>query len=122
MKRLAAPLLALIAGCSTAPVADVLDWLKPARLGPEKTPPYGGVCTPTPAGSPATLAPAPAPAVIPPPTSAPAAVLPPPPPAALGVSRGPLPPPDTTPAAATIAPPLPASGPGGLAPDSAPPR
>jgi hypothetical protein len=34
-------------GCSTAPCADLLDWLAPGRiqLGPQDRP-YGGVCLP----------------------------------------------------------------------------
>ena len=44
-----------LAGCSTAPIADFLDFFKPGRLEPEETPPYGGVCgagcaAPPPAG------------------------------------------------------------------------
>jgi hypothetical protein len=48
-------LLAVLAGCSTAPIADMLDFFKPGRLEPATTPPYGGVCTPRPVGPPAPL-------------------------------------------------------------------
>ena len=49
-------LLAVSAGCSTAPIADLLDWCEPGRLEPAKTAPYGGVCTPRPVAPPAPLA------------------------------------------------------------------
>ncbi len=57
MRRLWAVLLLLLAGCSTAPVADLLDLIKPSRLPPDKTPPYGGVCAPQPACPPAPAPP-----------------------------------------------------------------
>jgi hypothetical protein len=42
MKRIVILLLLLTAGCSTAPIADLLDAVRPGRLGPG---PYrGGVC------------------------------------------------------------------------------
>src|SRR5262249_47268952 len=93
MKRMAALLLGLMAGCSTAPLADVLDFLSPGRLGPERTPPYGGVCVPTAVGPPAAGLPAPSPGVSVPTPPSPAPVgtpLPgsptvtPPPPAPVG--------------------------------------
>ena len=38
-------MLCLIAGCSTAPIADTLDFFKPGHLYPDRVPtPYGGVC------------------------------------------------------------------------------
>src|SRR5262249_54785145 len=61
MKRTAALLLLLLAGCSPAPVADLLDFFRPGRLEPEGTAPYGGVGTLQPVGPP------PAGAVVPPP-------------------------------------------------------
>ena len=61
MKRMAAVCLGLVAGCSTAPVADLLDFLRPGKLGPEKTAPYGGVCLPRPVEPPAGAVPAPPP-------------------------------------------------------------
>jgi hypothetical protein len=67
MKRLAVLLAVSVSGCSTMPVADVLDFFKPARLGAERTPPYGGVCAPTPVGAGAP-APVPIPASPPLPT------------------------------------------------------
>ena len=33
-------------GCSTAPIADMMDGLKPGRLYPDTRTPYGGVCIP----------------------------------------------------------------------------
>jgi hypothetical protein len=60
MKRLMALVLLLAAGCSTAPLADLLDLCKPGRLGAEQTPPYGGVCAPKQVGPPGG-------AVVPPP-------------------------------------------------------
>ena len=47
MKRLAAFLLLFSAGCSTAPVADFLDWAKPGRIQ-GNGPFYGGVAAPPP--------------------------------------------------------------------------
>src|SRR5436189_2020982 len=94
MKRAAALALLLSAGCSTAPIADLMDYFKPGKLSPETTPPYGGVCVPRPvggvaanpvppafAGAPAPVPPGPAitpggPAAVPP---APAPISPPPP-------------------------------------------
>ena len=40
-----------LSGCSTAPVADLMDYFSPGRMGPEATPPYGGVNAPHPDGS-----------------------------------------------------------------------
>ena len=38
-------LIYLIAGCSTHPVGDMMDYFKPGKLYPDgKTAPYGGVC------------------------------------------------------------------------------
>ena len=54
MKR-AAILLLFLTGCSTAPLADFLDCVRPGRLGPERTPPYGGVSAPCPVGPPAPV-------------------------------------------------------------------
>ncbi len=45
--RKAAILLALAAGCSTAPCADLLDWIKPAKPA-LKGGGHGGVCQPAP--------------------------------------------------------------------------
>jgi hypothetical protein len=75
-RQIAGLLFCLTAGCSTAPVADVLDFFKPSRLGSERTPPYGGVCAPTPGGSPLSVTP-PAGSPLPPPP-APAGLAPPP--------------------------------------------
>ncbi len=50
MKRPLVLLFLLVAGCSTAPVADLMDYFSPGRLGPESTPPYGGVSAPHPGG------------------------------------------------------------------------
>ena len=58
MKRLA-PLLLLLVGCSTAPVADLLDYFSPGKLEQGKVAPYGGVCGPQQVGSgPVVAAPA----------------------------------------------------------------
>jgi hypothetical protein len=57
MKRLTLFLL-LITGCSTAPVADLLDYLSPGKLEQGKVAPYGGVCGPQQAGAGAIVAPA----------------------------------------------------------------
>ena len=42
MKRIAALCLLLSAGCSTAPVADLMDWVSPGRL-PAAPGYHGGV-------------------------------------------------------------------------------
>jgi hypothetical protein len=42
--RHSALLLLLVAGCSTAPVADVMDYFSPGRLDKPQVTPYGGVC------------------------------------------------------------------------------
>jgi|GEM_PF-1349750 len=69
-----AVLTLLLSGCSTAPLADVLDHLKPGRLEPGQTAPYGGVCNPHPGGPAPTVA-----GPIPPPVfpTAPAPTAPP---------------------------------------------
>jgi hypothetical protein len=81
-----------VTGCSTAPIADVLDYFKPGRIEPAKTAPYGGVCVPKQIGPPdgAIVVPA-QPATGP---ALPATNLPPPV-APLPSPQGtPLPPPD----------------------------
>ena len=50
MKRPLIVLFLLLAGCSTAPVADLMDYFSPGRMGTETTPPYGGVAAPHPGG------------------------------------------------------------------------
>jgi hypothetical protein len=42
-------LLLLLAGCSTAPIADFLDLVDPAKGTGGNVEPHGGVCNPTPA-------------------------------------------------------------------------
>jgi len=44
MRRRWGFLLLVIAGCSTAPVADVLDYFTPGRMDKAQVTPYGGVC------------------------------------------------------------------------------
>jgi hypothetical protein len=84
--RRAVMLFLFLSGCSTAPIADLLDFIKPGRITPEKTAPYGGVCGPRPlAGPPVAPAPIPPPPVFPPapttgapiPAPPPGGVLPP---------------------------------------------
>jgi hypothetical protein len=72
MKRIAAVCL-LLTGCSTAPVADLMDWLRPGRLEP--APGYHGgvgaqqvITEPLP---PTPAAPQPADGTIPPPPPVP---------------------------------------------------
>src|SRR5438105_2538451 len=86
MKRLAGFGMLLLAGCSTAPVADLLDWVKPGRISSEKTAPYGGVCQPHPGGP--VLGPG-----VPggPPAPPPAPIGAPPPPASIGAPPPPIP-------------------------------
>ena len=63
MNRGPALLVLLLAGCSTAPIADTMDYFAPGYLPAEKTAPYGGVCLPQGINAPpaATTAPAPPP-------------------------------------------------------------
>jgi hypothetical protein len=93
---LAAWLMCLLSGCSNAPVADLMDFLVPSRMRPDKTAPYGGVCNPAVPPGVASVVPPPAPAnVIPQPISVPG---PPPassitpPPAPVGAPPPPTPP------------------------------
>ena len=69
-------------GCSTAPIADLLDHFAPGRLGPATTPPYGGVCAPRAVVPPVTVpgaVPPPAlPGAMPNPAPVPPGALPPP--------------------------------------------
>jgi hypothetical protein len=119
MRRSLLLLAVMAAGCSTAPVADMLDFFKPGKLGPEQTPPYGGVCAPTalpaPVGAPAAPAPAlpVAPLGVPaPPAPAPTPLAPvaPMPPATQPISPGG--PPVIPPTAAPLGPPAgPPAGP-----------
>ena len=51
MRRMAL-LLLLMAGCSTAPVADVMDYFSPGRMDKAQVTPYGGVCLQTGKGPP----------------------------------------------------------------------
>jgi hypothetical protein len=70
MKRVALLLVVLACGCSTAPLADMLDFFKPGRMNPEPGPFYGGVCQP---GAPRGLGTVPPNVLVPtaPPASAP---------------------------------------------------
>jgi hypothetical protein len=70
MKRAAVLVVLLAAGCSTAPLADVLDFCFPGQLGPEQGAPFGGV---VPAAPPANVTPPPplAPPPDPPPSNVP---------------------------------------------------
>ena len=43
MKRVALLLPLALCGCSTAPVADILDWARPAEPIPQDTKVHGGV-------------------------------------------------------------------------------
>ena len=75
-------LLLVSSGCSTAPLADTLDYCKPGKIEPGLAP-YGGVCNPRPGGlGAAPVAPA---------APAPGPVLPPPPPPGGGLPTGPTP-------------------------------
>ncbi|MBI3410095.1 MAG: hypothetical protein HY040_17270 [Planctomycetes bacterium] len=42
----AGAILLIVAGCSTHPVIDVMDYAFPGRVEKGKTQPYGGVCIP----------------------------------------------------------------------------
>src|SRR5262245_43136483 len=108
MKRGAALLLLLVGGCSTAPIADLLDFFKPGSIGPEKNAPYGGVCVPQPLAPPAGTAPCPVPPPPGPPAAAPVATPPPPPPpvATAPPPVAPTPGPEATEAEERVAPDL----------------
>jgi len=90
VRRLALAVV-FIAGCSTAPIADLLDRFSPGKLEPAKVAPYGGVCGPQQVGVvPAGPVPVPGAAVpLGPPLPAPPGVAPQ---GAFG--SPPLPPPD----------------------------
>jgi hypothetical protein len=80
--------LVLLAGCSTQPCIDVRDYFFPAKLGPNKVQPYGGVCIPQgPVTGPGPALPAVAPIAVP--VVPPAAPLPPPTPPPGGVQQQP---------------------------------
>ncbi|MBI1915094.1 MAG: hypothetical protein HYS12_10205 [Planctomycetes bacterium] len=55
MRGLAGLLLVLAAGCSTAPLADVLDFACPPRMPPPNAPSFGGVGVPPTAPPPAAI-------------------------------------------------------------------
>ena len=58
MRRLGSLLLLLVAGCSTRPVADVLDYCCPPHMPPPNTPSFGGVGAPQPVAVPGVVVPA----------------------------------------------------------------
>jgi hypothetical protein len=100
MRRLTGLGLLLLTGCSTAPIADMLDFFKPGRLERGNTQPYGGVCIPQGGsiGGPSVVTPPPAPpgGLPPAPPGGTGTVFPPPtPPGGPGVVTPPgeLPPP-----------------------------
>src|SRR5262245_1741240 len=89
MKRSLALVVVLLAGCSTAPFADVMDCFSPGRIRGEKVPPYAGVCPP-PIGSVTPGTPQiPAPITPPPGGVNPVPTIPAPPPAAPGTTPAP---------------------------------
>jgi hypothetical protein len=77
IRRRVCPMLAtlLAVGCSTHPIADTLDALKPGRMYPDARTPYGGVCIPQGPGVTGTNPSAPV--IPPPPVVPPPAPLPP---------------------------------------------
>lgn len=92
-----AALLCVLTGCSTSPVVDTLDFFKPGRMYPTRTP-YGGVCIPQGPGPVATTPSAPLPPPIPPPAPLPSSGppitvpnLPPPPGSVVPVPNAPPP-------------------------------
>jgi hypothetical protein len=87
--RRSALLLLLMAGCSTAPVADVMDYFSPGRLDKPQVTPYGGVCQTPGQGPPLNAIP-----IGGPPPAFPAGIPTGPPPAA---GPGTLPPPPAFP-------------------------
>src|SRR6516164_6105387 len=77
MRRMAV-LLILMAGCSTAPVADVMDYFSPGRMEKAQVTPYGGVCQQPGKGPPLNAIPIGG-ALPPPNLPAPGAIVSPPP-------------------------------------------
>src|SRR5439155_13673007 len=78
-------LLCVLAGCSTHPLVDFCDLVKPGKLGPNLVQPYGGVAIPqgpivpvAPNISVGPPAPLPGPGIIPPPAPLPGNQPPPP--------------------------------------------
>lgn len=66
MQRMGSLLLLLVAGCSTAPIADILDHVKPGRIRPVAPVVSGGVGMPHPGiGSPVVASPSPPPPLVP---------------------------------------------------------
>jgi hypothetical protein len=65
MKRVAGLLLLLATGCSTAPVADALDFAFPPRMPPPGAPFVGGVGVPQPPPPPGAVLQPPVPAPLP---------------------------------------------------------
>jgi hypothetical protein len=64
----------LLAGCSTHPVVDVMDFLHPGKMYRDEVTPYGGVCGPQGAVLGPGLGPCPPPSgpgVVPPPVPLP---------------------------------------------------
>ena len=68
MKRTALLVLVLLCGCSTAPLADLLDFVKPVRIGPG---PYRGGVGAQHNGPAAPPLAEPAPPALPPPPGGP---------------------------------------------------
>lgn len=110
--RRSALLLLLMVGCSTAPVADVMDYFSPGRLDKAQVTPYGGVCLQPNPGAPlnAILIGGP----VPPGIAPPGAVTAPPPvfPGAAGPATAPPPyfPPTSLPPGSPLVPVTPPQG------------
>jgi hypothetical protein len=97
MRHTALMLALLLTGCSTHPIADVMDFWRPGRMYANTVDPYGGVCGQHGAILiPGAAPPAPPCPPVPPPPSTPGVV---PPPVPLpGSPGGPVPPPPAFPA------------------------
>jgi hypothetical protein len=78
MQRLAVLVVCVLAGCSTHPVADVLDFCKPGKLYSPDVNPYGGVCIQQGPVMPPVPAPVCVPNTVPLPPTVDAPVVPPP--------------------------------------------
>src|SRR5260370_11532513 len=109
MRRMAVLLLLFLGGCSTAPVADLLDRFYPGQIGAEATPPYGGVSNPYPGGL-----------AAPPGTAVAGPVPPPTPPSGNQFSPAPVGPPPFSPSIGAPVP-VPTATPAPPEPTSAPP-
>lgn len=113
MKRIGLLLLVFVAtGCSTRPIADVMDRFAPGKMPQGTVQPYGGVNVPVQAGQP-TIIPAPTVPAVP---STPAPIVSPPNPTPFPSMPAPAPTPGPGPGSMPAMTPPPATPPANLFP------